>query len=364
MTSLFLEGRTGPVPPMIWSSLQRHVRSTLAPAARAIAREGFVKMVGSSGTIISLAEIAARRAHPLGELPTSMRNYELSLSELQAITQILCKMTLEERRKVPGLSPERADIVIGGAAILQTVMEVVGAKSILISDRGLREGIVVDRLLRDESAKRHLEGESVRVRSTNRLARRTLVDLEHADKVTNLSLSIFDQTRLLGLHELNQDKRELLQYGALLHDCGFFVSHTAHHMHSYYLIRHSELLGFNDVEVEVIAQIALHHRKALPRRRDAGYSSLPDFYQDVVRVLSCCVRVAEALERSHTGVVQTVILSPVQDSNRILMTLQTKPGSDPSIELWAAQNQASAFEKTFRSALDVVTPSALVSPRT
>ena len=353
MTSLFLEGKTGPIPPMIWATLQRHVRSTLAPAARAIEREGFGKMYGSSGTIISLAEIAARRAHPLGELPVSMRNYELSLTDLQSVTQMLCGMTLEERRRVPGISPERADIVVGGAAILQTVMEVVGASSIIVSDRGLREGIVVDQLLRDESAKRHLESESVRVRSTRRLARRTLVDTDHAAKVTKLALSIFDQTKLLGLHELDLEVRELLEYGALLHDCGFFISHTAHHIHSYYLIRHSELLGFNDVDVETIAQIALHHRKALPRRREAGFSALPEHNQEVVRVLSCCLRLAEALERSHMGIIQTVALAPESKSNRILLTLNSTAGSDASIELWAVQNQASAFEKTFHIPLDV-----------
>jgi exopolyphosphatase/guanosine-5'-triphosphate,3'-diphosphate pyrophosphatase len=354
LTSHFLEGRIGPVPPMVWASLQRHVRSVLAPAARSIEREGFVKMYGSSGTIISLAEIAARRAHPQGELPTSMRNFELTLAELQSITQMLCKMTLDERRRVSGISPERADIVVAGAAILQTVMEVVEANSILVSDRGLREGIVVDRLLRDEGAKRHLEEESVRVRATRRLARRCLVDHDHAVKVTDMALSIFDQASLLGLHEFDEDVRELLEYGAMLHDCGFFISHTAHHLHSYYLIRHSELLGFNDVEVETMAQIALHHRKALPRRREPGFSVLPEYNQEVVRVLSCCVRLAEALERSHTGVIESLVLAPVRNTNRILMTLNTRSGSDPAIELWAAQNQAGAFEKTFRMPLDVV----------
>jgi exopolyphosphatase / guanosine-5'-triphosphate,3'-diphosphate pyrophosphatase len=355
MTSLFLEGHTGPVLPVEWSNLKRHVRNALAPAARAIERQGFAKMFGSSGTIISLAEIAARKAHPLGELPTLMRNYELSLIDLESIIQMLCKMSLEERRKVPGLSPERADIVIGGAAILQTVMEVAGANSIIISDRGLREGIVVDRLLRDESAKSHLEEESVRARSTRRLARRCLVDFEHAKRVTDLALSIFDQTKDLGLHQLYQPAvRGLLSYAGLLHDCGFFVAHTAHHLHSYYLIRHAELLGFNDVEVETIARIALHHRKALPRKRDTGFLGLPEYYQEIVRVLSCCLRLAEALERSHIGVVQSVVLTPEDDEPRINMRLFIPPSTDASIELWAVQNQAAAFEKTFHQPLDVV----------
>jgi exopolyphosphatase/guanosine-5'-triphosphate,3'-diphosphate pyrophosphatase len=127
-----------PVSPAAWAGLQRHVRSLLAPAARAIGRVGFSVMYGSSGTAQNLAEIVVQASST--PAPTSLRNYELSLADVQAATKRLCSMTLEQRRRVPGINPERADIIIGGSAILQTVMETVGAATIKIRDRGLRGG--------------------------------------------------------------------------------------------------------------------------------------------------------------------------------------------------------------------------------
>ena len=106
-------------------------------------------MYGSSGTAQNLAEIVVNASSAPN--PTSLRNYELSLADVQATTRRLCGLTLEQRRRVPGINPERADIIIGGSAILQTVMETVGATGIRISDRGLREGIIVDRLRRGDS---------------------------------------------------------------------------------------------------------------------------------------------------------------------------------------------------------------------
>ena len=139
-----------PVTADAWDDLQRRVRSLLVPAARSIARAGFSVMYGSSGTAQNLAEIIANASATPN--PTSLRNYELSLADVQATTRRLCALTLEQRRRVPGINPERADIIIGGSAILQTIMETVGATAIRISDRGVREGIILDRLRRDPRA--------------------------------------------------------------------------------------------------------------------------------------------------------------------------------------------------------------------
>ncbi len=360
MTNLFLGTRTGPVSPAMWAKLQRQVRSTLAPAAREIAALGFTKMYGSSGTIMSLAEVVARRQRPAGDAPSTLRNFELTLPDLQAITQMLCKMTVEERRKVPGLSPERADIVVGGAAILQTVMETVGAPSILISDRGLREGIVVDHLMREEPLRAKLQEESVRERSVYALGRKCNVDFEHASHIKDLALSLFDQTFKLGLHDLTAS-RELLDYASVLHDCGFFVSHTNHHQHSYYLIRNSELLGFNDIEIEIMAQIAFYHRKSAPRKRHQQFAHLTENQQRAVRILSCCLRLAEALDRGHLATVLGVRLAQRRKGGPVAMTIRTVANADSSLEVWAVEGQSEVFDKAFAVPLEIVRPETAVA---
>lgn len=347
-----------PVTAAAWTDLQRRVRSLLAPAARAIGRAGFSVMYGSSGTAQNLAEIIANAAATPN--PTSLRNYEMSLTDVQETTKRLCALTLEQRRRVPGINPERADIIIGGSAILQTVMETVGATAIRISDRGLREGIIVDRLRRSlplpatvdtgESDAEEGDADSARRRSIGQLMAATRVDTAHSAHIVHLSLSLFDQWKTLGLHDYGP-ARELLEYAALLHDAGFFVSHTDHQRHSYYLIRHSELLGFNDREIEIMASLALYHRKAGPRRKHPNFARLDAKAQRAIRILSCALRLAEALDRSHLMLVQDIVCEKLARPDRVRMTLLT-PG-DAQLEVWAVEGQAPIFEKTFGLPLEV-----------
>jgi len=351
LTAEVLGDVSKPVTPAQWNLLQTYVRSALAPAARSISSIGFNLMYGSSGTAQNIAEIVANaKAQPV---PTSFRNYSLDLVDVQAATRRLCAMNVEQRRRVPGINPERADIIIGGSAILQTVMETVGANTIYISDRGVREGIVVDRLLRASAGDTDttaIAAMGARRRSIYQLMKSTGVDDVHARHIVKLSLSLFDQWKKLGLHDFDAS-RELLEYAALLHDCGFFISHTDHQLHSYYIIRHSELLGFNDREVEIIACLALYHRKALPRPKQEVFARLDNKTRRVVRVLSCALRFAEALDRGHLNIIRGVTCELRTKPSGVVMTLET--GGEAQLELWAVQGQSVAFEKTFGLPLEV-----------
>ena len=189
-----------------------------------------------------------------------------------------------------------------------------------------------------------------RRRSISQLIRATRVDETHAAHIVHLSLSLFDQWKALGLHEYGR-ARELLEYAALLHDSGFFVSHTDHQQHSYYLIRHSELLGFNDREVEIIASLALYHRKSIPRRKHPNFGRLDAKTQRVIMVLSCALRLAEALDRSHLMLVNDVTCERMTKPDRVVMTLDAS--ADAHLEVWAAQGQSPAFEKTFGLPLEI-----------
>jgi exopolyphosphatase/guanosine-5'-triphosphate,3'-diphosphate pyrophosphatase len=308
-------------------------------------------MYGSSGTAQNLAEIIANaKSQPV---PTSFRNYSMDLVDVQAATRRLCSLSLEQRRRVPGINPERADIIIGGSAILQTVMETVGANTIHISDRGLREGILVDRLLRRSpggAENSPIAALGARHRSIYQLMKATNVDEVHARHIVDLSLSLFDQWKRIGLHDYNSS-RELLEYAALLHDCGFFISHTDHQLHSYYIIRHSELLGFNDREVEIIACLALYHRKGLPRPKQPVFAKLDNKTRRLVRVLSCALRFAEAMDRGHLGSVTRVRCERRTKPDGVVMTMESS--GEAQLELWAIQGQSDAFKKTFDLPLEV-----------
>jgi exopolyphosphatase/guanosine-5'-triphosphate,3'-diphosphate pyrophosphatase len=164
--------------------------------------------------------------------------------DLRKVIDLLCSLPLEQRRKIPGMNPERADIIIPGAAILDMFMKELSFESIIITPRGLQDGLLVDYLSRMDAFP--LLGElSPRQRSVLQLGRSCGINEVHARTVTSLVLELFDSAKLLKLHNLGDWERELLEYATFLHDIGSFISYTNHHAHSYYIIKNSELLGFD-----------------------------------------------------------------------------------------------------------------------
>ncbi len=341
----FLQGVTGQISPALFADMQQHVRLVAVHALRHIRELGFDIAIGSSGTATNLAKIAMMRA---GLDVAYVSEFILQTEELGTIARMLCRMTQEERRNVPGLNPERADIIVAGAAVLLTLAEETGVTGFRIADRSLREGVIVDALLRRAGEKAGFEA-GARRRSVERLARLMEGELPHARHVVFLTLRMFDELKRLGLHEYGPYERELLEFAALLHDIGIFVARSAHHRHSHYIIRHAEMAGFTDEEVQIIANLAYFHRKSPPRKRHQHFQALPREYQRMVRRLSILLRLAEGLDRSHLARVND--LTFVVNGRQATLLLQTD--GDPRLEVGYVAEVAALFQEEFGLALEV-----------
>jgi exopolyphosphatase/guanosine-5'-triphosphate,3'-diphosphate pyrophosphatase len=259
-------------------------------------------------------------------------------------------MSADERRSVPGLAPARADIIVAGAAILTTLMSDLGTETIVALDEcGLREGLLLDDLARaGQHELKH--GAGVRERSVLQLARSTSFDETHARQVARLALELFDSARAAGVHRLGPEERELLEYAALLHDIGTFLSYTRHHQHTYYLIRHAELVGFDEEEIAIMAATAYFHRKALPAPRFEAFSGLDRRSRKVVRRLGALLRLAEYLDRGHARAIAHARLR--REAGSLLLELQ--PAGDWSLEEWSLERRRESLEKAFGYPLGVV----------
>lgn len=345
MSNRFLLGERGPITPEQFGRMQEYARAVAGHALRRLKSQGFDTVYGSAGTITNLADVTARR---LGESPTSLRNYEVRTADLRETVEILCRLSLEERRRVPGLDPDRADIILGGAATLLMVLSDVKADRLTISDRGLRHGILMDRLLQESSIGAKMQM-PVRLRSVLQLARACNFDEEHARHVVHLSLMLFDELGRIGLHDLGPQERELLEYAALVHDIGCFLSHSNHQRHAYYLVRHSDLLGFNDTEIAIVANVAYYHRKTVPKRRHENLQSLSKPGRRVVELLAAILRIAEGLDRSHLALVRGVKLSRREEPPLIQCMLDST--ADCQLELWGVQTNQDLFEQVFGAPL-------------
>ncbi|NEP45834.1 MAG: Ppx/GppA family phosphatase, partial [Okeania sp. SIO2H7] len=341
---------TDPINKIEFAYLRAYVRGLLErPTEELLAniQEGEKpQLVGTSGTIEALANIHAYEK--FGNAPTSLAGYQFSLAELQGLVNKLKKLSVSERQELPGMSQKRSEIILAGALVLQEAMSLLGMESITVCERSLREGVIVDWMLNHSLIYDRLRFQSsIRQRNTLKIAQKYQVNLEYSERVASWGLHLFDQTQGV-LHEWGSDERELLWAAGILHNCGIYVSHSSHHKHSYYLIRNGELLGYSEIEIEAIANMARYHRKSLPKKKHENYQNLPKKYQQMVSQLSALLRLAIALDRRQKGAIADVKCELNQDKQEFYMWLRpANPEDDCALELWNLDYKKEAFEEEF-----------------
>jgi exopolyphosphatase/guanosine-5'-triphosphate,3'-diphosphate pyrophosphatase len=315
----------------------KHVNREMGNYLDQIAARGFDRVIGTSGTILSLGAIAADGGAGRTD---ELRNLRVSAKALHRLRKRIVGADIEERMQIPAMDPRRVDLSVAGSVLFDTILRRLGADEFTLCDLALREGLVLDYVHRNSARIRKIERyPDVRRRSIVELGERCGYWSEHAQQVARLALSIFDQTR--SVHGLSDKEREWLEFGALLHDIGVHISYERHHRHSYYLIKNGDLRGFDPRETEVIALIARYHRQAPPKKSHEGYADLPGSVRRTVRTLSAMVRLAEGLDRSHAQALGGVDIYPRVDD--YLARLRAE--GDAELELWAAHRHVAPLEK-------------------
>jgi exopolyphosphatase/guanosine-5'-triphosphate,3'-diphosphate pyrophosphatase len=340
--------KTDRLHPSAVDACRRFVRSMLAPMARDVERLGFELAVGSSGTIEALAAMVAanRPTRP----PRTLTNATITRSETDDVmVSLIGASTVARRATLAGLEPGRADIILGGAIILEQAMDVFGIDELVVSDYALREGALLDAFQRRHGAALH-HLHDLRRRSVVRLAEMMDDEPEHSAHVAELALTLFDET--VDQHGLGDDARELLEAAALLANVGLFVSHSKHHKHTYYVIRNSDRLsGFTDHEIEIVALVARYHRKSQPSPKHPEFAGLRIEEQRTVAILAGLLRVAIGLDRTHAGLVTSVRVRG--DGTGLVIVAQAAPGADLSLELYTANERRGLLEATLEVPLRV-----------
>lgn len=341
---------TDPISNAEFQYLQAYVKGMLERATeelRAVQPDEYPRMVGTSGTIETLAMIHAREK--LGIVPSPLTGYQFSLKDLRELILRLRKLSYAERAAIPGMSDRRSEIILAGAVILQEAMTLLGVESLTICERSLREGVIVDWMLTHGFIEDRLRYQSsVRQRSVIKTAQKYQVNLENSDRVATFALSLFDQNQGL-LHTWGAEERELLWAAAILHNCGHYVGHSGYHKHSYYLIRNGELLGYTETEIEVIANLARYHRQSAPKKKHENYRNLPSKkYRQLVSQLSALLRLAVALDQRRIGAIKEVQCEYRPDVQELHLQLQaSQPDDDCALELWNLDYKKGVFEAEY-----------------
>ncbi|MEB3317255.1 MAG: Ppx/GppA phosphatase family protein [Cyanobacteriota bacterium] len=297
-----------PLPSSRRAFLEAYIQGALDPAVaqlkRALQPGEKPLLVATSGTAMAMAALLASEE---GRPPMRLQGYRFSRSRLDGLLARLITLPLEQRRLLPGINERRAEIVVPGALILHTAMSMLQMRELVVCERALREGLIVDWMLRQGLLDDRFAFQStIRERTVLHLARTYGVDVDRAARVSSYALSLYDQTAGW-LHQDDGQGRLLLWAAAQLHACGKHINVAAYHKHTWYLIRHGELLGYSESEHLMVAAIARYHRRGLPKKRHESWQLIVSREdRRTVSTMALLLRLAAALDRRPGRVVAAV----------------------------------------------------------
>ncbi len=322
------------------AKLRRRVRKALAPIHPAKA----ARVVATSGTAVCCADLVDLLAGADWKSSSGVLR-EVRTRDLGRLCDHLARLKRKQIATLPPVGGPRSDSILAGAVLLHELMLHAGVDRFQVSDRALREGVVLDALGAPEVDS--AAPSDVRRRQIRKLAERGESVLRHGEESARLAVRLFDLTQ--SLHGMGPREREWLEYGALLHDIGYLVDYEGHHKHGYYLVNNAALDAFDQREIEIVAHLVRYHRGSAPKRKHPEFAALKPWQQRVVVHLAALLRVADALDRSHARRVEEIYCAIRTRSVR----LEVISRYDVALELSTARDRAGLFEDTFGLRLKV-----------
>jgi exopolyphosphatase/guanosine-5'-triphosphate,3'-diphosphate pyrophosphatase len=335
LSEVFL--RTDPPTPLELHRMDEYIEEKLANPLRRLASRPFHRVIATSAT-------AAALVCAVNRIPRARRDeadrLRATVSQVRKFYFDVRARALDQRRKIPGIGPRRAELIVAGAAVFLRGLEAFKQPSLYYSAAGVRDGIIADLAARGVGRELSMLTRDQR-RTVEQMAQRYGVQVPHARKVAELAHKLFEGVQ--PLHKLPPNAGKLLEASAYLHDIGHFVSDSSHHKHSYYLVAHSDMPGFTDNERQIIALLCRYHRRSMPTVRHAPFQAIDPDSRRTITLLAPLLRIADSLDRSHE---QRVLDMDVQLRNGdVAIALDSK--ADTDLDIWAAERTADVFREAY-----------------
>lgn len=319
----------GPIGSEGHSVLDAHIQFVAQQTLDQVQEIGFSRMVGTSGTIRTLGEAAHLKAN--GESLRSVNAEVVQLKHIEALTQDLLEMKLDQRAKVDGISEKRADAIHLGGALLVKLLAMANVQEITLCEASLREGMILDYLERHaHEVTKFLPQANLRCRKVAQLVQKYQSDWQQNSHISALAVQLFEQTA--ELHGYGKVELELLEFSALLHDVGQYISFRKHHKNSRYIIRRADLRGFTDEEILLIGHLTRYHCKAAPTKKHKKFRCLSKSHRQLVQTLSGLLRIAVNLDKTKNQRVTSVDCK----ISETCLEIEVKGSGNIDLEIWAA----------------------------
>jgi exopolyphosphatase / guanosine-5'-triphosphate,3'-diphosphate pyrophosphatase len=326
-----------PSPARELRAMEEYIDEKLAGPVRQLGRDSWDRAIATSATAAAVASAVARAPRSKRE---EIDRFRVAAVEVRKLYAKISTQPLAGRRKVTGIGPRRAEIIVPGLAVLAAFLREFRLPAIFYSRAGVRDGIIADLAARSVGAELSRLAAEQRT-EVESMCRRYGVSLPHARKVADLAHHLF--TGLEPLHRLPPPAGKLIEAAAYLHDVGHFVSGTGHHKHSYYVVSNSDMPGFTDRERLQIAALCRYHRKALPSPLHHAYQALTAEEKRALNLSIPILRLADNLDRSHDQRVESVDCQ-VRNGE---VVLEVHSQDDLGLEEWGAERTAEVFRQIY-----------------
>jgi len=319
--------------------LRGFVEREIGRIADRITRARPKAVIATSGTAASLAAVCHGLYKTKGPRVTTV-----SRLQMRRIAKMLARLPLEQRVKLPGVGPRRAEIVIAGAVVYSELLERCQLAGFRYSPLGLRDGLLAQMAAEyDHSTRSGKHIQSERWDSIRAAVAHYRVDMNHALQVREAATHLFKA--LKSVHRLPPEYAEWLSAAAMLYEVGDYVNRNGRHRHAYYIVAHSEILGYTPEQRRIIASIARYLGKSRPLPGDAAMKALPPPDRERVRKACLLLRLARALNLGRGGAVRGTRVRVGRGS--VNLVLEGKPRASADLELWAVEKERSYFLEVF-----------------
>ncbi|MFZ0860520.1 MAG: Ppx/GppA phosphatase family protein [Candidatus Sulfotelmatobacter sp.] len=296
-------------------------------------------VIATSGTAAALAAVASHLRRG-----ASHQRLMVSTAEMNRIAKRLARLPVAERRKIEGIGPRRAEIIVAGATVYQELLDRLRLKGFRYSPLGLRDGILAQMAADyDRSTRSGRQIEFERWESIMNAVDHYRVDRKHALDVRDHATLLFSALR--SLHRLPPEYREWLSAAAMLYEVGDYVNRNGRHRHTHYIISNSEILGYTPQQRRIIAAIARYLGKSRPALEDGPMKLLgPGDRADVQKAI-LLLRLARALNLGRSRAVERVRVGVRSAEVKLTLVPRRRMGVD--LELWAIEKERDYFREVF-----------------
>ncbi|SFC56987.1 Ppx/GppA phosphatase family protein [Clostridium uliginosum] len=274
-------------------------------------KEKYESIIAVGGTARAICKIdRAKKRYPFDIL----HNYKLNDIDVHKIYNLLKCKDFKQRTRIEGLSLERADLIVGGLTIFDTIIEKVKCEDIIISGRGLREGIMFEYI-----EEHYTPINDILDYNLNGIIDYLNINRIHAEHVFNITSILFNE--LKPLHKLGDKYNNVLKTATLLHDSGVSIDYYHHHKHSFYVILNSSINGLSHKELLMSAAIAATHNEKDKVALPPFFSIINKFDIKAIDSINILLMIAEHLDKSLERAVDSLNVDITEES--VLITISS-----------------------------------------